>query len=831
MKKMEGGKKIFIAVSAVFFCVAVLLVVLFFSYIRRMDNTLMNENRSRLAEVSDHVAYSITALLERQRKLLEIFAEAALTIPEGARRTAYMDRMAMLNGFEYAGIAGSDGLLYASPFLEPEDISKRPYFISAKNGKAFMTNMRRCILYDRAVSGVIFSVPVKGSVAVAMADISKLAAGVQVESFNGRGYSYVIDGRGDVILHARTLQYQNYLHSLRNMRFSGGYTREKMESDILGHREGLVVYSELGTEEYAYYRPLGVNGWTVVTTVPKRVVTERTSALTRELVIICTAAVIMFILLLSTICLQFVQLDSRRRANKAKSAFLANMSHDMRTPMNAIIGMAAIAEKHTGEPQTVRDCLKKITRSCSHLLGLVNDILDMSRIDSGKMVINAEPLFLPGVLGDAVDMLYPAMKNKKQELTVRLHGLCHERYTGDPLRLGQIFVNILSNAMKFTPEGGRIAVNVEESPCDLAETAMLRFTFADNGIGIKAEFLKNLFTPFSRAEDSRVDKVEGSGLGMAITKRIVELMGGTIGVESAEGKGTTFSIKLPMKIAPLSEEESPLPCRRVLVADPNREDGEETVRTLERMGLRSVFASDWAGMEKALAEAGADRYSAVFLERSIFETAAADGRYFAGREPVFILYCYDCEEIRAEARRAGIGCFAQKPLFRSALRRSLEDVLDLGAGNGGGEAPRDLRGRRILLAEDNDFNREIVEVLLGEANASIVSTTNGEECVRRFGESPTGWFSLILMDIQMPLMNGCEATKRIRQMRRSDAGIPIIAMSANAYTEDVEVAKEAGMSGYLTKPIDIDLWLREIYKFISEDTESRAANWRIHPGD
>lgn len=392
-----------------------------------------------------------------------------------------------------------------------------------------------------------------------MLDISKLGEDVQVSSFKGEGYSYIIDKKGELVLHKESMEYNNFFRSFENMQFKEGYNLESMKKDIHDGKEGIALYCNLGTDKYAYYRPLKFNGWTVVSTVPKGIITEKTAALTQELVLISMITVVVFLALFIIVCIQFLQLESKRQANQAKSVFLANMSHDMRTPMNAIIGMTEIAGKHIGDKNRIHDCLKKINISSKHLLGLINDVLDMSQIESGKMVLNEDKVYLPEIIENLVNMTYHLISGKKQEFSISLHRVTHEYFLGDSLRLSQIFHNMLSNAIKFTPEGGKIKIDIEElegKKKDNNDMASFQITFSDNGIGMKQEFVKNIFSPFTREHDSKVDKIEGSGLGLSITKKIIDLMSGTIDVETEEGKGTAFRVTFSLRTAPAKLEKN-----------------------------------------------------------------------------------------------------------------------------------------------------------------------------------------------------------------------------------------------------------------------------------
>lgn len=814
MKKLQRDQvRAFGSVMALI-CAAVVFTLLFSAYARRFERAMTEENRSRLEEVSGHVAAYMERAVEQQKKELFIAVEAAAAISDQEDRITYLGCMAEELGFAYIGLAGEDGLLHATIFREPLDISSEDYFLSACSGATTMTGLRQHILWDRTVSGVILSMPAPegaGKAAVAMSGMAKLGADVQVDSFDGNGFSYIIDASGDQVLHARSMAYNNLFQAMRNLEFEDGYSLDAMQADISSRIAGMTAYTDFGVEKLAYYRPLSFNDWTVVSIVPKGVVTARTSALSRELILMCVVAALVFLGLLSVVGVLFMRLESRRRANQAKSDFLANMSHDMRTPMNAIIGMSAIAETHASERETVQDCMHKIGSSSKHLLGLINDVLDMSRIESGKMTLVQGPFLLSELLESVVNMTLPRMQAKHQYFSVRLHRVVSEYLLGDSLRLNQIFVNILTNAMKFTPEGGRITVDIEETSNGDPDTALFQVTFTDNGIGMKPEFLREIFSPFTRERSSRTDETEGSGLGMAITKGAVELMSGHITVDSTEGKGSVFTVTLPLKRDPAAPNCHKLPQWRVLLVGDTEDQGREVVHTLEGLGLCADWVTDIAEAVKRLEETPCE---VVLLDREVYLAGRLDALQRKGASnPILLVAAYHWEDIEQAARRVGVRDFVQKPLLCANLCSVLRKVAGLEDTAAAGLGPAlDLSGKRILLAEDNELNQEIARVILSDMGATVLWAQDGAECVEMFKAEPEGGFDLILMDIQMPRMDGYEATEHIRSLDRSDAIVPILAVSANAYAKDIAAATEAGMDGYLTKPIDIAVWAREIGK-------------------
>ena len=513
-----------------------------------------------------------------------------------------------------------------------------------------------------------------------------------------------------------------------------------------------------------------------------------------------------------------VALKAAEKANRAKSDFLSRMSHDIRTPLNAVLGMKDIADAHLDDPVRVKDCLKKIGLSGQHLLDLINDVLDMSKIESGKMDLREDFLSLPEVLENIVAIMQPQFKEKNQRFSIRLQCVVHEQFIGDTLRLRQILLNIFSNAYKFTPTSGHISMDVRELP---AENGVARFTFTitDTGIGMDPEFLAHLFDAFSREQDSRIDKTEGTGLGMAITKSIVELMGGNIEVASAPGRGTTFHITLPLKIADVPLADETFPDLHILVVDDDAILCEQTMELLHQIGIHAEWVNDGALAVERIAASGQNQYDAVLLD---WKMPGQDGlettrrlRALCGNElPVVIISAYDWNTVQQEAKAAGVTGFLQKPIFLSTLIYGLQRYV-LGkpqpSEEGSKSAQDDFSDTRFLLVEDNAINQEVAAVLLTDMGACVDLASDGQKAVDAFNRSQPGYYDMILMDIQMPVMNGYDATRAIRTLDREDARtIPIFAMTADAFAEDIQAAREAGMNGHMAKPLDKATLRREI---------------------
>jgi signal transduction histidine kinase/DNA-binding response OmpR family regulator len=502
-------------------------------------------------------------------------------------------------------------------------------------------------------------------------------------------------------------------------------------------------------------------------------------------------------------------------ANHAKSDFLSNMSHDIRTPMNAIMGMTAIAAMNVDNPERVKDCLNKITVSSQHLLGLINEVLDMSKIESGKMSLSEEEFNLSDVVDHIVTMFYPQTKAKGQTFRMELSNVTHEDVIGDSMRLQQIFVNILGNAVKFTQEGGTITFLIKEKPSGMHGCGCYEFTFEDNGIGMEESYLEKLFEPFVRADNSRTGKVEGTGLGMPIVKNIVQMMNGTIEVESKVNEGSKFIITVYLKLNHFKKEDtSGLENLTVLVADDDGFACESACAVLKEIGMEAdwVLSGDEAIGKLLKAQEEKREYAVVILDWKMpgkdgIETAR-EIRAKVGKDvPIIILSAFDYSDVEQEAREAGINAFISKPLFRSRLVYVLKSLM-LEEEKKDNEIDRlknsDHSGKRVLLVEDQEINMEIAEELLKQTGVSVDKAFNGREAVEQIMKMPEGYYQLVFMDIRMPEMNGYEAAAAIRASGREDLKtLPILAMSADAFTDDVEHAKKAGMNGHVAKPVEI----------------------------
>lgn len=521
-------------------------------------------------------------------------------------------------------------------------------------------------------------------------------------------------------------------------------------------------------------------------------------------------------------------LAQAQHANASKSIFLSNMSHDIRTPMNAIIGFTSMALRHFDNRTQVKDSLEKVLASSNHLLGLINDILDMSRIESGRVEVAEQECNLSDLIHNLIHIIQPQITAKQQKFHIDAFKVKNEDVYADQLKVNQVLINILSNAVKYTPSTGSIFFRISQYESKIPGFAKYEFRIKDNGLGMSKEFLKHVFDAFEREETSTKSGIQGTGLGMSITKKMVELMGGDIQVESEKDKGSEFIVTLDFKlqqdVKPVSTKE--LKGLRALIVDDDFNTCESVTTMLKNMGMKSEWTTS---PREAVFRAGRaldnEPFDAFIIDwlmpdQNGIETVRQIRRVVGNSAPVIILTAYDYSEIEQEAKAAGVTTFCTKPLFMSDLKAALSRAI-----GGNDENPKDdkqnnlsetnFNGKRVLLVEDIEVNREIAKAILTEIGLEVEDAPDGSDAVETFKNSPKNHFDLILMDVQMPKMNGYEATQNIRALKRKDAkNVPIVAMTANAFEEDKENARKAGMNDHLAKPLDIPKLIETLNKYL-----------------
>lgn len=677
------------------------------------------------------------------------------------------------------------------------------------------------------------------SAMVAAMPMEYLESVLALDGENSLMYSYIIRRDGTFVIRAR----EESLFENMSETFCAYKGKEAAEyaSELREAIDKNIDYATIACvnqeKRYLLCTDLPNSEWYLISLMPfgildrilKDLSINRQTATLMMCFVIIGGIVIIFILYYRLSKQQLLELENARReavkANKAKSEFLSSMSHDIRTPMNGIVGMTAIAMTNIDNPERVKDCLEKITLSSRHLLGLINDVLDMSKIESGKLTLNMNQISLRETMDSIVNIVQPQVKERQQHFDIFIQEIITEEVHCDSVRLNQILINLLSNALKFTPEGGRINVYLQQEPSPVGDSYVrCHFRVKDNGIGMTEEFQKKIFDTFTREEKAQVDKIEGTGLGMAITKAIVEAMKGSIEVQSEPGKGTEFHITLDLEKADTKEEDMKLPPWRMLVVDNNEELCQSAVCSLKEIGIDAQWVADGktaVEMAKKYHEEQ-NPFEIVLLDWKMpdmdgLHTAREMRKHLGEEVPILIISAYDWSEIEEEAAEVGIQGFIAKPLFKSNLFLGLKHYM-LDESEKEEKEESDLHnsflGKKILLAEDNDLNWEIAEDLLSEVGFELERAENGKICVEKFEQSAQGYYDVVLMDIRMPIMNGYDAARAIRASARPDAKLPIIAMTADAFSDDIQRCLECGMNEHVAKPIDVNRLTQLLKKYL-----------------
>ena len=752
---------------------------------------------------------------------------------------------ASVRGFEYLGLYTFDG--------ECEDIYGGPVsFYSEEEFQSTIEEEKKIISgYDAEGEKLLFltidaEYPMKGGkdsdMLVAGLPMSQLEAALVLYEERSMVYTHIVRKDGGFVVRSGEAFRDNYFDRLlETISSESEKSPEEYIDEIQTAMEENGEYSALvisdDTHRHIYCAPLSNSDWYLVSVMPYGVLDDAIMHLSDERQkkmltagsIILAALLLIFIFYYRMSQQQLVELDKAEKAatsaNKAKSEFLSSMSHDIRTPMNGIVGMTAIAIANIQDTARVQDCLKKISLSSRHLLGLINDVLDMSKIESGKLSLNIDILSLRDVMENIVNIIQPQIKERRQHFDIFIENIESEEVCCDGVRLNQVLVNLLSNAIKFTPEEGTINVYLYQEASPAGDSYVrCHFRVKDNGIGMSQEFQRKIFETFSR-EDSKVQKIEGTGLGMAITKFIVGMMDGTIEVESEQGKGSEFHVTIDLERATIQDADIVLPPWRLLVVDNNEDLCRSAASVLKGIGVQAEWVLNGREALQKIEEnhrKNAD-YEIILLDWKMpdmngLETTRGIRKIVGDDLPILIISTYDWSDIEEEARAAGAQGFISKPLFKSnlylGLSRYVEGMLEDDEQETNAEKELDFGGLRILLAEDNDLNWEIAEDILTDVGFEVEWAENGQICVDKFKQSELGYYDAVLMDIRMPVMNGYDAAKAIRALDRPDARLPIIAMTADAFSEDIQRCLECGMNEHVAKPIDIEKLMKLLKRYL-----------------
>ena len=648
------------------------------------------------------------------------------------------------------------------------------------------------------------------------------------EEYGDEDFS-IIDTDGNYVIRGRSFKSNSFFEFYKSYNQPGITAQNQLFSDILSGTGSFTMHDSRGRECIVAHTPItSTKGWVLLSFAP----VINLNADTENWMLI---GVISFGLLILLV-MDFLYMHSVNKklrlmareaeaANKAKTDFLSTMSHDIRTPMNAIIGLTTIAEKNLGDQEAVADNLRKISLAGNHLLTLINDILDISKVESGKLNLSPITFSIVETVENLVNLSQPMIKEKNIIFSFRTNRFEKEFLYADQLRLNQIYINILSNAIKYTMPGGSVSVDLREESSEKEGCVKLIYRVEDTGIGMSPEFLEKMYQPFSRQTDSRVNSIQGTGLGLAITKQMVDLMEGTIDCQSEQGKGTTFTVILDLPVADRQREDMLLEPMDVLIVDDDEVLLETAVDTLESLGVTADCAKsglEALGMIMHRNKIGQD-YRVVILDWKMpdidgVETIRRIRTEINSSIPILLISAYDWSDIEDVAKEAGANGFVSKPLFRSTLYDKINELLGTEAKSVEPDNDySDLQGMNILIAEDNDINWEIISTMLGMFGITTERAKNGRICVEKMDAAMEGTYDLIFMDIQMPEMNGLDATRNIRALSDPWASsIPIIAMTADAFSENVTECLNAGMNGHIAKPIDIKLVIKEIRRIKEE---------------
>ena len=846
---------LFLTTSLIIIVIVCVSVMSFFAI------TMSNKSEDAISKIGNIYMASMNEKISKHfQTTIDLRLSMVETIIESNPPKNYTYSEEMLNDLEAGGkLSGFDSLALLSHdgdfemiYGEPSKLyDPKPFLKSLNNNEKKVTLAQTESGKNTVMIGISTTYPMSNN-----ENCTALVAGLSSDYFNGilglenlnnddsLTFSDIIirDGRY-VIRNTNTGDDKNYFDRLKAVvSENNGKSADDYINELKAAMEENEDYSTIVVAEnerrHVYCTDLSYSEWYLITVMPYGALdktidglgTQRFYILIISLIFILTTFVIIFTIYMRMTQRQIRELEIARkdaiRANKSKSEFLSNMSHDIRTPMNAIVGMTAIATANIDDKQQIQNCLKKISVSSKHLLGLINDVLDMSKIESGKLTLNMDQISLREVMDGIVSIVQPQVKIKNQKFDVFIHDIDSENVFCDSVRFNQVLLNFLSNAIKFTPDGGCITVSMYQEGSPVGEAYVrTHIIVKDTGIGMTPEFKEKIFDSFTREDSKRVKRTEGSGLGMAITKYIVDAMGGTINIESELGKGSEFHLVLDFEKSNILEEDMILPNWNMLVVDDDEQLCLSTVDSLKKIGVTADWTMDGESaikMVKKRHEIHND-YQIILLDWKLpgidgIETARRIRNELGNDIPILLISAYDWSEIESAAKEAGVNGFISKPLFKSTLYYGLKHYTD----NGSAEQHQDIKeerrydfgGTKILVAEDNDLNWEIAYELLSQLNLEVEHAENGQVCLNMIKSAEPDEYKAILMDIRMPIMNGYEATEAIRKLESSYSDIPIIAMTADAFSEDIKKCLDIGMNAHIAKPIDVKEVARTLKKYI-----------------
>lgn len=852
---MENKKKYRDKSLTVTFLLIVAIAILFSAAYYKIDDIMKRRCLVRMEEGINTVIEEVTAKLVRDSQILNAAADI-LSNSENFDRQSMKETMATfapLMETKKMRILFPDNSVIEADGTVLENNGILSFEKEAALGEHISNRMSS--LVDGNVLILRHFVPiVKNDETVALlygvTRLTELPTAMNIDNiYNASASVYIIDmENGDFIMNTLDGNLGN-IKDFKVQDTQGNTDWDEKMKDLMSGGKGYTIFrSEKDSEwMYFYYAPADINQWSIAVSVP----TSQAFASLYEIQYVC---LIIAILIAITVFIYYVwmhnnskrtmeravekavleeKLQKAEAAEKAKTMFLSNMSHDIRTPMNAIIGFTTLAETNIDNKERVQEYLAKILSSSNHLLSLINDILDMSRIESGRLNIEEKECSISDIFRDMRNIIQTQMQAKQLNFFMDTIDVVDEDIFCDKLHINQVLLNLLSNAIKFTPPNGSISLTIKQKPGAPTGYGAYEIRVKDTGIGMSPEFAEHIFEPFEREKTSTVSGIQGTGLGMAISKSIVDTMGGTIQMETEQGKGTEFILNFefrlqsePKKIEAIDELQG----LRALVVDDSFNTCDSVTKMLVQIGMRSewtLHGKEAVLRAKQAIEMG-DSFYVYIIDWALPDLGGVEVarqiRDIVGENiPIIILTAYDWSIIEDEARKAGVTAFCNKPIFLSELRDTLVSAIHKSdvPSNENTVLPditEELKGKRLLLVEDNELNREIATELLTESGFIIETAEDGTIAVDMVKNSQPGHYNLILMDVQMPIMNGYEATKAIRKLEDQElANIPIVAMTANAFDEDRKIAMESGMNAHVAKPINVKNLMEVICSFIDKD--------------
>lgn len=817
-------------------------------YINSQSEKTINQVGSiYMANMNDRISKHFSTMIDLRLTQLDTLIEAIpmKTHEDSKEMREWLEYNGKIRGLESLAYYFEDGSFEMLYGTQVTSVNAEKFLYSMRNGERKVSVGINPDGDRAAVIGVPFDAKMQdGRNSIALVGkmpieyISETLS-LDLDDEDSLMYSFVIRQDGSFVIRSVDAYRDNYFERVRALyqEVEGKKDVEQfiteMQEAMTANKDYSAMFTMKGERRQVYCSRLPASEWYLITILPYGSLNETVETQGRVSLIVFMVSCSIILLVLLAIFMKYFRMNNAQlkeladakqaaeEANKSKSEFLSNMSHDIRTPMNAIVGMTTIALTNIDNKERVRDCLKKIVLSSKHLLGLINDVLDMSKIESGKMTLSVELVSLREIMDSIVSIVQPQIKAKQQKFNVFIYDITSENVLCDSVRLNQILLNLLSNAIKFTPDGGSIEVSLHEKESPKGDDYVrILLQVKDTGIGMSEDFQAHIFDSFTREDTKRVQKTEGTGLGMAITKYIVDAMKGEIEVKSTQGVGTEFNVTLDFERTADQEEDMILPDFTMLVVDDDKQLCESTAASLNSIGIRAEWTLDGESAVRMVTQHHAihNDYHIILLDWKLpgmdgIATAKMLRKQLGNDVPILLISAYDCSEIEDEARKAGISGFLSKPLFRSTLYYGLKPYVDSSVGSTTPEKDIvNFTDKRILLAEDNELNWEIANELLQDIGLELDRAENGQVCADMFSKSAVGYYDAILMDIRMPVKNGYEATEIIRNMDRPDAAsIPIIAMTADAFSEDVKKCLDYGMNAHMSKPIDI----REVSRILS----------------